>query len=142
MLRQSACLGFAALLVVIGLAFANVAAWADTERGLRNYLAIIDGRKTLEQFSSDEQLEVLDIHRRLQGLNTGATSGRPSYVIEFAHNDELFIINGEKYEAKTYCLGWDEGDKVIFLEGSAFGVCVSAKLYNLNRSDECRVWCE
>ena len=57
------------------------------------------------------------------------------YPIEVAHNDELFIINGEKYEAKTYCLGWEQGDRVIFLEGSAFGACVSAKLLNLNRNE-------
>ncbi len=68
--------------------------------------------------------------------------GRDGYLIEVAHNDEFFIINGEKYEAQTYCLGWDEGDEVIFLEGSAFGACASAKLYNLNRKESCDVWCE
>jgi len=65
-----------------------------------------------------------------------------SYEIEAAGNDENFIINGEVFEAKTYCLGWDEGDKVIFLEGSPNGACASAKLYNLNRKDTCEVWCE
>lgn len=67
---------------------------------------------------------------------------RQGYLIEVAHNDELFIINGEKYEAKTYCLGWDEGDEVIFLEGSALGVCVSAKFLNVDRKEVCEVWCE
>jgi hypothetical protein len=65
-----------------------------------------------------------------------------SYEIEVAHNDELFIINGEKYEAQTYCLGWDEGDYVIFIEGSAFGACASAELYNLRTEEKCSVWCE
>ena len=65
-----------------------------------------------------------------------------SYQIEVAHNDDFFIINGEKYEAKTYCLGWDEGDNVVFLEGSEYGACVSAKLYNLNKEETCEVWCE
>jgi hypothetical protein len=69
-------------------------------------------------------------------------SSRRGYPIEVAHNDELFIINGEKYEAKTYCLGWDEGEEVMFLEGSAFGACASAKLLNLNRKKVCEVWCE
>jgi hypothetical protein len=64
------------------------------------------------------------------------------YPIEVAHNDELFIINGEKYEAKTYCLGWDQGERVVFLEGSAFGACASAKLLNVNRNEVCEVWCE
>lgn len=67
---------------------------------------------------------------------------RDGYLIEVAHNDELFIINGEKYEAQTYCLGWDEGEEVLFLEGSPYGACASAKLYNFNRRESCDVWCE
>ena len=73
---------------------------------------------------------------------SGLSHSRRSYPIEVAHNDELFVINGEKYEAKTYCLGWDEGESVFFLEGSAFGACVSAKLLNLDREEICEVWCE
>ena len=142
MSTRCAYLGFIAGLAFAAVVFGNFVALADTERGLRNYLAIIEGRKTLEQLSPDEQLEILYIHRRLQGPDTGAGSERPSYVIEFAHNDELFIINGERYEAKVYCLGWDQGQRVIFLEGSAYGACVSAKLYNLDRSEDCDVWCE
>lgn len=68
--------------------------------------------------------------------------GGGGYEIEVAHNDELFIINGEKYEAQTYCLGWEEGDYVMFLEGSAFGACASAELYNLRKEEKCSVWCE
>lgn len=69
-------------------------------------------------------------------------SGRDSYEIEVAHNDELFIINGEKFEAQTYCLGWEEGDEVLFLEGSPFGACASAELQNLRTREKCDVWCE
>ena len=65
-----------------------------------------------------------------------------SYEIEVSHNDELFIINSEKFEAKTYCFNMEEGDKVIFLEGSPNGVCVSAELLNLRTKNICRVWCE
>ena len=64
------------------------------------------------------------------------------YIIDVSHNDELFIINGEKFESKTYCLGWEEGETVIFIEGSPLGVCVSATLYNLDRGEKCDVWCE
>ena len=64
------------------------------------------------------------------------------YVIQAAVNDEKFIINDEVFEARTYCLGWDEGDRVIFLEGSPMGVCVSAELYNLDRKEKCSMWCE
>lgn len=65
-----------------------------------------------------------------------------SYFIEIAHDDEFFVINGEKFSAKTYCMGWQEGDQVIFTEGSPFGACASAELFNLNREEKCEVWCE
>ncbi len=73
----------------------------------------------------------------------GYSSARvQEYVIEVAHKDELFIINGEKFQAQTYCLGWDEGESVIFLEESPFGACASAVLYNVDRKEVCEVWCE
>lgn len=65
-----------------------------------------------------------------------------SYEIEVSHNDELFIINGEKFEAKTYCFNMEKGDPVIFLEGSPFGACVSAVIVNLRTREKCEVWCE
>ena len=64
------------------------------------------------------------------------------YPIELARDDELFIINGEKFGAQTYCLGWEEGDEVLFLEGSPFGACASAELFNLRTREKCDVWCE
>jgi len=64
------------------------------------------------------------------------------YEIEAAVNDEHFVINGEKFDAKTYCMGWEEGDMVIFVDGSAMGVCVAATLYNVTRRETCEVWCE
>jgi hypothetical protein len=73
---------------------------------------------------------------------TGRKSARENYEIEVAHNDELFIINGEKFEAQTYCLGWEEGDEVLFLDGSPFGACASAELFNLRTREKCDVWCE
>jgi len=65
-----------------------------------------------------------------------------TYEIEAAVNDEKFIINGELFEAKTYCLGWGEGQRVIFIDGSPLGACASATLYNLDREEKCEVWCE
>ncbi len=65
-----------------------------------------------------------------------------TYTIERTTNDEKFVVNGEQYEAKVYCMNWDEGQQVLFLEGSAFGVCVSAMMFNLDRSETCDVWCE
>lgn len=80
--------------------------------------------------------------QRLSRKAQGRRSGRDSYVIEVAHNDEFFIINGEKFESQTYCLGWEEGDEVLFLEGSALGACASAELLNLRTQEKCEVWCE
>ena len=64
------------------------------------------------------------------------------YVIEHAVDDEWLIINGEKYQAKTYCLGWEKDERVVFVEGSAYGACASATLLNLDREESCEVWCE
>ena len=69
-------------------------------------------------------------------------SAQTRYYIEHSHNDELFIINGEKYEAQTYCFNMEEDDPVVFLEGSAFGACASAEILNLRTRTVCRVWCE
>jgi len=74
-------------------------------------------------------------------LNKNAIEG-VQYYIEVSNNDEFFIINGERYEAKTYCFNMRVGDPIIFIEGSAHGICVSAKLLNLRTDNECRVWCE
>jgi len=73
-----------------------------------------------------------------------ARSGRRSdvYLIETSHNDELFVINGEKFEAKTYCFNMEEDDEVMFLEGSPYGACSSATLLNLRTREKCEVWCE
>ena len=65
-----------------------------------------------------------------------------AYFIQVAHNDEIFIINGEKFEAQTYCINWDKGDRVIFIEGSPYGACATAVLYNLDKEESCDVWCE
>jgi hypothetical protein len=61
--------------------------------------------------------------------------------VEVSHNDEFFIIDGEKYEAKTYCFNVEEGDYVVFIEGNP-GVCTSAEFINLRTRDICEVWCE
>jgi len=69
-------------------------------------------------------------------------SGKREYPVEVSHDDELFIINGERFEARTYCFGVNEGDRVIFLEGSPYGACVSAEFLNLRTDKVCKVWCE
>lgn len=65
-----------------------------------------------------------------------------SYELEASVNDEKFIINGEKYDAKTYCFNMQEGDQIVFMEGSPFGACASATLFNKRTQNTCEVWCE
>lgn len=65
-----------------------------------------------------------------------------SYEIEKSYNEELFVINGERYKAKTYCFNMEEGDEVVFLYGSPYGACASAELLNLRTNERCEVWCE
>ncbi|MGL4518667.1 MAG: hypothetical protein ACRCUJ_02910 [Phocaeicola sp.] len=64
------------------------------------------------------------------------------YVVEIEHNDEMFIINGERYEARTYCMSLEEDDSVIFLEGSPYGNCSTATVYDVNSRNTCDLWCE
>lgn len=56
-------------------------------------------------------------------------------------SDEKWLIDDEIYEAKTYCFGLYEGDRIKFIEGTP-GVCVSAKFIKENSNDICEVWCE
>ena len=67
--------------------------------------------------------------------------GYKKHRIQHSINDEVFIIGGEKYKAKTYCFGFDKDDNVIFLKGTP-GICVSAKLIHLRSGKSCDVWCE
>jgi len=64
------------------------------------------------------------------------------YEIEAAVDDNKFIINDELFGAKTYCMNWDEGQRVIFIQGSPYGACATAALYNLDREERCEVRCE
>lgn len=135
---------FPRLMAVALLMLFSASASADLQRGIRNYQEIMAGRKKVEQLNREELQEVLAVHKaseRQRGKSSGGGS-RPSYEIEVSHDDELFIINGEKFEAKTYCFNMEEGDPVIFLDGSALGACASATLLNLRTKEKCEVWCE
>ena len=65
-----------------------------------------------------------------------------TYRVEKAINDETFIINNHVYKSQTYCFNVMDDDQVAFIEGSAFGACVSAKFLNLRTNATCAVWCE
>jgi hypothetical protein len=63
------------------------------------------------------------------------------YEVEFSHNNELFIIDDEKFEEKRYC-DVEAEDEVIFIEGGPDEACVSAIFINLRTKEECEVWCD
>ena len=70
-----------------------------------------------------------------------ATAPASSYVVQASAKDQLFIISGEGYEAKTSCLDVNVGDRVRFVEGSPLGACDSATFLNLRTNRLCEVWC-
>ncbi len=74
----------------------------------------------------------------------GALSrGRASrYLLEVSANDDVFVINGERFQAQTYCFDMREGDPIVFLKGSPLGACASAELLNTRNGRSCKVWCE
>ena len=75
-------------------------------------------------------------------LLTTTAKAETVYYIEVSHDDEFFIINGEKYSAQTYCFDMEEDDPVIFIEGSPWGACATAEIINLRTKQICKLWCE
>lgn len=88
-----------------------------------------------------ESVEVTRLTVQPSRTSSGS-SDKPAYLIQASSNDEIFVINGEVFKAKTYCFGMEKGDKVVFVSGSASGACSSAEILNLRTSKVCRVWCE
>jgi hypothetical protein len=65
-----------------------------------------------------------------------------TYMVEFAHSSQVFIINGNKYLAKTVCFNLYAGDRVMFIEGSPYGACSKATVVNMRNHEACELWCE
>ena len=65
-----------------------------------------------------------------------------SYVVQQAIADEFFVINDNRYRARTYCFNLDVGDQVLFTDGSPYGACSSASVVILKNRDRCDLWCE
>jgi hypothetical protein len=66
----------------------------------------------------------------------------PAYPVQEVLKDEIYIINGYRYEAMTACEGIVEGDWVVFLQGSPYGECSSAVIQNLHTGARCNLWCD
>jgi hypothetical protein len=100
---------------------------------------IVCGSKIINT-DDKESVEVTPVEGR--SSRARSASGKSSYVVQAAANDETFVINDQVFKAKTYCFNIDKGDRVIFVSGSASGACSSAKILNLRTSKVCDVWCE
>jgi hypothetical protein len=63
---------FAGVLLCLASLFCVESALSQgDQRGARNYQEILAGRKKLEQLSRQEQLEVIQIHKRMQAARAG-----------------------------------------------------------------------
>ena len=131
----------------------SINAWAQESISIGQFMSAQEYKDAGLDKLSPQELRALDrwFNRYTSNLaNATGHTGRPGatksqtsgYVVESAVNDETFVINGNVYKAKTYCFHINRGDRVVFADGSAMGVCTSAKLVNLNNGETCAVWCE
>jgi hypothetical protein len=127
-------------------------------RGAQETVVSVHRLMTVEEFKaagldklSRTELDALDrwltkhtlnIYRLAQGRSPAASSSSGGYRIDAAANDETFVINGNVFKAKTYCFGFDKGDRVVFAEGNPSGACTSAKFVNMRNGNVCAAWCE
>jgi hypothetical protein len=75
-------------------------------------------------------------------LSVTAVHATPAYPVQEVLKNEIYIINGYRYEAMTACEGIAEGDWVVFLQGSPYGTCSSAVIQNLHTGAKCNLWCD
>jgi hypothetical protein len=73
---------------------------------------------------------------------TGDIRRADVHETEVSQNDATFIGDREKYEAKTNCFNMEDGIPLTYVEGSAFGACLSAVIVNQRTDQQCEVWCE
>ena len=89
-----------------------------------------------ERAALDRWLERYTLRVMTVAKGRSSTGG---YEIEKVFSDgDKFIINGEVFEAQTFCFDYEKGDQVKFLEGSPIGACASAKLLNLRNQRDLR----
>jgi len=149
-MRTVAC---SAVILAIFLAARPSPAQTPPSLSIRDLMSADEFRAAgLEKLTPDEMRNLnswlVGFALRVAGLGlTQPLGGAPStrtreYLVEASVKDETFIINGEVFEAKTFCFGVQSGDKVIFTQGSPLGVCVSAEFVVLRTGNKCSCWCK
>lgn len=95
------------LIIAIVIALAGVS-HADTQRGIRNYQAIVAGQKTAEQLSPQEVQEVLAVLRAIKsqargGGCSGAIESRIDGTFEGWSGETVFkLLNGQIWQQSSY----------------------------------------
>lgn len=75
-------------------------------------------------------------------LSVTAGNTTPAYPVQKIIDNEVFIINGNQYEAMGTCKEILEGDWVVFLQGNPYGTCSSAVIQNIHTGATCLFWCD
>jgi len=68
------------------------AAFADVQRGIRNYQEIMAGRKKIEQLNRVELQEVLKVHEAVQNQQGGNTGGNQFEVVAAVRGCKYFVV--------------------------------------------------
>ena len=101
----------------------------------------IFGNKGFHKTKSKNPPKLRRLTFKNPSINTLYVSDSYLEIEKEIESDEKWLIDGEIYEAKTYCFGLYEGDRIKFIEGTP-GICVSAKFIKKNSNRVCEVWCE
>ena len=70
----------------------STAAFADIQRGLRNYQEILAGRKKVEQLNRVEFQEVLQVHEAVKNQQGGNTGENQFEVVAAVRGCKYFVV--------------------------------------------------
>jgi hypothetical protein len=113
------------LIIAFVIAFAGLS-HADTQRGIRNYQAIMAGQKKVEQLSPQELLEVLAVHNAIEnqaggGGCSGAIESQIDGTFEGWSGETVFkLTNGQIWQQSSYAYTYHYAyrPKVLIYSGS------------------------
>ena len=78
-------------------------------------------------------------------LAAAAAPAQKNHVIEAAAAGDSsagFVINGNVYRLAGKCEGWEDGDRVVFADGSTAATCGAVQVTNIDRDSTCALQCE
>lgn len=102
---------------------------ADTQRGIRNYQAIMAGQKKVEQLSPQELQEVLAIHKAVESQAggegcTGAIESQIDGTFEGWSGETVFkLTNGQIWQQSSYAYTYHYAYRPEVLIYSGSGGC-------------------